>query len=126
MSTRNDRLDAILAEAGSTIADHWASCLEVGLKDHSAEAHAAVGDCILEYFQQLKALPEPAEQEAIMEALKNLFANLDALIHTFGEGLLETDERELLCPPIIDAGQAAGLDLSAFPHSDPTLLYRNF
>jgi hypothetical protein len=126
MSTRDDRLDEILAAARPIIAGHWASCLEVGMEPHSAEAHAAVDACVRDYFQELKALPERASPAAIMEVIKTLFANLDAITHIYGEGLLETDERELFTTPIIGAAETAGLDLSQFPHSDPTLLYRNF
>jgi hypothetical protein len=44
----------------------------------------------------------------------------------FGGGLLKTDERELLCTPINNAAEAAGLRLDEFENCDPTFLYRNF
>jgi hypothetical protein len=123
---RNERLDAILAEAKPTIAEHWASCLEAGLPDHSPAAHAEVDECLRDYINRLKTFPEPADQAAIMESLRLLFAKLDAVQQEYGEGLLETDERELLCPVIIDAAGGAGLKLDQFPNCDPTGEFRNF
>ena len=123
---RNDRLDAILAKSRPLFSDHWARCLEAGLDGHSVEAHAAINETFAKYIRQLRALPEPADQAAIIEALKQLFVNLDALLDTYGGGLLETDERELLLPQVLQAAKIAGLNLNAFENADPTLTYRNF
>jgi hypothetical protein len=123
---RNPKLDAILASAKPRVADHWAMCLEAGLSDHSAAAHAAVDEYFQAYFEQLKAMSEPADKAAIMNVLKTLFASLDGAITEFGGGLLETDERELLCGPIINAAEVAGLILGEFEDGDPTFEYRNF
>jgi hypothetical protein len=123
---RNQKLDTIFADAKWRVAEHWAGCLEAGLPDHSAAAHAAVDEYFQAYFEQLRALPEPADKAAIMKVLKTLFANLDGVMTEYGGGLLETDERELLCPPIIEAAEIAGLLLSEFEYGDPTLEFREF
>ena len=124
---RNEKIDAILAVAKPRVAAHWASCLKWGAEcGHSIAAHSAVDKYLQRYFEQLKALPDPADKAAIMDVLQTLFANLEGIMSEFGGGLLETDERELLCGPIIDAAEAAGLVLSEFEYGDPTLQYRNF
>jgi hypothetical protein len=126
-SMRNEKIDAILAAAKPRVAAHWASCLKwEPERDDRVAAHSAVDKFLQRYFEQLKALPDPAEKSAILDVLQTLFANLDDTMSEFGGSLLETDERELLCGPIIDAAEAAGLVLSQFEYGDPTLQYRNF
>jgi hypothetical protein len=123
-SMRNEKLDAILAAAKPKIAEHWMRVSD--LPGHSTAAHEAVDHHIQAYFDRLKALPEPADRDAILQVMRALFVNLDKALEEFGGGLLETDERELLCKPVSDAAEAAGLVLDEFDNRDPTFLYRNF
>ncbi len=123
---RNEQLDRILAVAKPGLAAHWSSCIEHGLSGFSSAATDQVDNCIEAYFARLKALPEPAGQPAVLEEIKTLFAALDRVNQAAGGGLLETDERELLVPLVIDAAAAAGLDAAAFEDGDPTFAFRNF
>jgi len=106
------------------LAAHWATCLEFNLADHSTEAHAAVDRAVEDYFEHVASLP--ADQVSIVSAMKALFSKLDEISHRFGSGLLETDERELIVTPVLDAASGAGLDLTRYPGGDPTLPFRNF
>ena len=83
-------------------------------------------ELIATYFARLKALPNEAQPTAVLSELEALFRRLDEVNATCDQGLLETDERELLVPIIIDAASAAGLDAAGFDGGDPTLQFRNF
>ena len=122
---RNAKLDRILSEARPEIARHWSSCIKAGLPGFSRDATDQVDRCVAGYFTSLKALPEPAPKDAILEEIKTLFLELDQLNQTAGGSLLETDERELLVPLVIDAATVSGLDAAEFD-DDPTLQFRNF
>jgi hypothetical protein len=66
------------------------------------------------------------KQTEILHAMQALFTRLDEINEAAGSCLLETDERELLVPIILEGAEAAGLDLMAFEEGDPTLMFRNF
>ena len=115
----------IANKAQARLARHWETCLEFNLADHSAEAHAAVDLAVDSYFAHLASLPSPVDEAKLIVAMKTLFSNLDELSGRFGSGLLETDERELIVTPVLDAAAVAGLDLTQYPSGDPTLPFRN-
>ena len=123
---RNEELDRILAAAKPRLAAHWSACIEHGLAGFSLAAAEQVDQRIAAYFTALKALPDPAAKSAILEEIKTLFGALDQVNAAAGGGLLETDERELLVPLIIEAATAAGLDAAEFEGGDPTFEFRNF
>ena len=125
MSERNERLEAILAEATPGIAAHWVSCREAGLEGHTVAAAEAVDAAIRAYFDQLKALPEPCSDTPVLEAMKRLYGSLDEINAHAGYGLLETDERELLVPVFVDAAAACGVDPEAHD-GEPGGEYREF
>jgi hypothetical protein len=76
---RNEKIDAIFAAAKPRVAAYWASCLKWEPEgSHRVAAHSAVDKFLQRYFEQLKALPDPAEKSAILDALQTLFANLTA------------------------------------------------
>ena len=115
-----------LANAKPEIAKHWASCVEAGLDGFTPETTGEVDRLIEVYFETLAELPDPAPHNDIMAAMSRLFAKLDDVNATVDESLLETDERELLVPIIIEGAKLAGLDMSKFPDGDPTGEIRNF
>ncbi len=112
-----------LVDAKPAISEHWKSCREARLHGH-AVARTREVDRALEAY--VEALERARDKPAILTAMRALFARLDEVNEGAGGGLLETDERELLVPVIVDAAAAAGLDVSRFPHRDPTFEFRNF
>lgn len=104
---------------------HWSKCLAAGLLDHSTEAHDAVNESLIAYFESL-AQADPGDTIKILETLRGLFARLDGVVDRFGGCLLETDERELIVPHVLKAAEVVGLNLDDFPYRDPTMEYRNF
>jgi hypothetical protein len=124
---RSEALKAIAGPMKQRVEKHWDMCLEhPGLAHHSVEAHAAVDQCVADYFEELAQLPEVPTQAQILDVVRALFARLDEVTERFGGGLLETDERELLVTPINEAAAVAGLNVASFPEGDPTLMFRNF
>jgi hypothetical protein len=121
---RNEQLDHILAQARPRIAKHWSGCINAGL--YSLEETLPVNAAIESYFTNLKVLPDPAAESAILAEMKALFEGLDGANQDADGRLLETDERELLVNIIIDAAAAAGLDIDQFENGDPTYQFRNF
>lgn len=110
MSDRNKQLDELLASAAAEIQEHWESCRESGLTGHTQEAADQVDGQILAFFSHLKALPDPAEEAAVLDALRQLYEALDAINEDTDGNLLETDERELLVPLFIEAAEICGVD----------------
>ena len=126
VSLRINRLDHILAEARPRIAKHWSFFIEAGLRGFTPTAVARVDELVDTYFEKLKALPDGAPTTAILREIETLFRRLDEVNASCDGALLETDERELLVPIIIEAASAAGLNAEEFEHGDPTLEFRNF
>jgi hypothetical protein len=126
VSQRVSKLDHILAQARPKIAWHWASCIEAGLGGFSAMVTARVDGHIETYFEKLKALPDGAPASMILGEIEALFRGLSEVNAVCGGGLLETDERELLVPIIIEAAAAAGLNTEEVEDGDPTLAFRAF
>jgi hypothetical protein len=77
-------------------------------------------------FERLKALPDPAPTTAIIAEIETLFRELGEVSASCDGRLLETDERELLVPIIIEAASAAGLNTEDFQADDPTFEFRTF
>jgi len=123
---RNQTIAAIADRTAREASSHWKSCLESRLEDHTQEAHREVDTHVARYFDQLQMMPDPAEKSMILGAIETLFSALDQVSARFGPGLLETDEREIFVPPIVEAAAIAGLDLSEFEDGDPTFKNRNF
>jgi len=120
---RNAALDRLLSEAGPAIAAHWESCHAAGLS--TPEATGQVDACLASFFARLKALPAGSAEPAVLAELKRLYAALDEVNASAGDGLLETDERELLVPLIVSAAEVMGVDPDAHD-GEPGGEYRNF
>lgn len=116
----------VLRKARPGIARHWLSCIESGLPGFTAIRVNKVDNALAKYCAALGTVHRPSSKDAILAAMKTLFKELDRINEEAGGGLLETDERELLVPVIIDAASAAGLDVSEFEDGDPTGPFRNF
>jgi hypothetical protein len=125
LSERNTKLDVILGQAMPEIQAHWDSCREGGLDAMTSDATGKVDATIKSYFQRLKNLPDPADDEAILAEMKTLYEALDALNQAADYGLLETDERELLVPLFIEAAVACGIDEEKYD-GEPGGEYRDF
>lgn len=113
----------ILRKAQPRIAAHWAFHYESRPELFTRERTARIDGALVAYFEELK-LGMPREE--ILSAMARLFARLDAINKEVDGLILETDERELLVPIILDGAVAAGLNLADFPDGDPTLEYRTF
>lgn len=126
MSRHTSTLDHILAQAKPRIARHWSSCAEAGLSGFTPTATGRVDGLLETYFERLKALPDPAPTTAIIAEIETLFRELGEVNASCDGRLLETDERELLVPIIIEAASAAGLNTEDFQADDPTFEFRTF
>ena len=124
MSLRNERLDQILTQARPKISRHW-SLYDGGLgHGGTAVAVARVDERLAGYFEKLKDLPDQAPATAILHEVKMLLQDLAVVNASCGRAFLETEERDLLVPIIIEAATAVGLDPNEFEDGDPTLQFR--
>lgn len=115
----------MLAEAKPEIEAHWQGCRDAGLPDSTKENTDAVDKAIADYFAGLKALPSPASDAQILAEMKRLYDRLNSINAPPHDGLLETDERELLVPIFIDAAVICGIDPKKYD-GEPGGEYRDF
>jgi hypothetical protein len=101
-------LEQLKANARSAITQHWASCEEGGLP-HRAANRDQVLAAFDTFFDALSATEKPGEV-FVLDAIRKLYEALHAVNAESDNGLLETDERELLVPFVIDAAVAVGLN----------------
>ena len=120
MSPRNDKLDQILAEARPRVSKHWSFFTGGG----TPSAVTRVNELIDIYFEKLKALPDGAPPTTILREIEILLRSLGEVNASCNGEFLETDERELLVPIIIEAASVAGLNADEFEDGDPTLRFR--
>ena len=120
-----DDLEAQEKSVQEMLAEYWEDDWMAKLRGHS-RAHQRVNAAIARYFSGLKQLGPERDKVKILETMRSLFEELDRVNEAFGGGLLETDERELLVPEIIQAAKTAGLDVDEFEYGDPTLSFRTF
>jgi hypothetical protein len=123
--SRNAKIDEILNDAEPSIADHWKSCREFRLEIATQARTDAVDAAIARYFDNLKALPEPAVDEEILAKMKTLYGELEEINADSGYSLLETDERELLVPVFIEAAAAARINPDDY-EGEPGGEFRDF
>lgn len=119
-----DALETIWAKSRPEIETHWTRCEQGGLP-HTAANRDRVIAAFEAFLTTLKGLPAGHSEQPVPDAIRVLYAALDEVNVANGEGLLETDERELLVPIIIEAAVAAGVN-SANHDGEPGSEFRNF
>ncbi len=123
---KEDALDQQLRDGLSELDEHWSFCLEEELTGHTAALHKQVNDSLAQYFQNLKAVADDNSKNVILSSIKQLFQSLDEVNRSSGGGLLETDEREIIVPLVVEAAELCGLDVGDFEDEDPTYEFRTF
>ena len=118
-------LSALRDRAFNEVRAHWKSCEEAGLPhtDASRDAVLAVLDGL---FAGLAKISGGDDRDALASLLREAYGQLGAINAQHEDGLLETDERELLVPIVIDAVAAAGFDPEQFPDEEPGGEFRTF
>lgn len=75
------------------------------------------------YVTRLKSAP--TDDSAVIEAIRAFYAELNLTNEKYDFGLLETDERELLVPIIVELAQTAGVNPDDYD-GEPGGEYRDF
>ncbi|MGD2133005.1 MAG: hypothetical protein PVI23_09440 [Maricaulaceae bacterium] len=117
-------IDELAAAMLTELQSYWDEALESGLPGHDREAHSRAIKYLKAYAEALKQLPSPASSDDIRRAIANLFKELNGLNAERSGTLLETDEREIIVPFIVDAARARGMGLA--DEEDPTIEFRSF
>ena len=123
MTTTN--LAELEARARRKIAAHWQRCEKANL-GRTSENCDQVLSAFDTYFRQMEKLIGVKDKVALREPLRSIYARLGEINAANGDVLLETDERELLVPFIVDAVAVAGFDLNEFPDREPGGEFRDF
>jgi hypothetical protein len=113
----------IWEEAAPSVSDHWEDCEEGGLP-HTADSLKDLNKIFDSYIADLETVAH-GDDVKILEIMKTLYSKLDALNKQYDMGLLETDERELLVPIIVDLAVAAGIDADKYD-GEPGGQFRDF
>jgi hypothetical protein len=104
-----NKFDSILSKAKPEIVTHWERAEAAGLP-HKASNLKQVLTAFEGLVANIKALPESQEEDDVLSELQKLYGTLDQINQAADHGLLETDERELLVPIVIELAVAAGVD----------------
>ncbi|MEO0761430.1 MAG: hypothetical protein AAFZ09_06425 [Pseudomonadota bacterium] len=101
------------------------------LEGHDADRHAraiATLDAFADALVALPPRPAPARpaRAAVETAVARLLDRLQALNAETGGCLLETDEREIIVPFVIEAAAPCGCPPETYEHGDITLPARRF
>ncbi|MGL4490860.1 MAG: hypothetical protein ACRCU5_15580 [Rhizobiaceae bacterium] len=123
MTESASKIDEIWSQAVSEIATHWFRCEESGL-DHTISNRDEVLAAFVKYTKHLKSTPFGDAPKAI-EGIRILYSELNLINEEHDLGLLETDERELLVPIIIELAAAAGVNPDDYD-GEPGSEYRDF
>ncbi|MEM6972437.1 MAG: hypothetical protein AAF577_06495 [Pseudomonadota bacterium] len=96
------------------------------LPGHTRKRHASAVAMIDRFTERLIALPVSGARDAVEAAVATLFSELNALNQKAGGRLLETEEREMIVPFVIDAAATRGCDHELYEDGDITIRYRKF
>jgi hypothetical protein len=118
-----NRYDHIWSEAKITISEFWAEHEGSGL-EHTSSNRDEVLAAFERYVTKLKST-QSNSADAVLDAIRQLYSELDVINQTYDASLLETEERELLVPIIVDFAVTAGLNPDNYG-GEPGGEYRNF
>jgi hypothetical protein len=117
-------LQSELSTARQAITAHWKSCESVGLQ-HNAQNLEPVLAALTSYATTLEQLPDGHGDKPVLDAMQKFYASAHELNAKHDDGLLETDERELIVPVLIRFAELAGID-SAKYDGEPGSEFRDF
>jgi hypothetical protein len=116
-------LDQLRTKAQADITGHWASCEQAGLPHRASNRDQVLG--AFDRFFDALSMPEKPAVALVLETIRQLYVALHAINDANDNGVLETDERELLVPIIIEAAAAVGLNPADYD-GEPGGEYRDF
>lgn len=123
MSNIAGNIDRIWASAKTKISGHWSRYEGPGL-EHNSKNRDEVLVAFESYVAHLKSTPTN-DAAPVIEAIRLLYSQLNLINERYDSSLLETDERELLVPIIIELAEAAGVNPDDYD-GDPAAEHRDF
>ncbi len=122
----SEKIAALMASLDSELESYWEGALEVGLETHTKTTLGALKNILHDFAREVSALGGEGVQDRAVDLVAGTLARLHTLNSAHGEGLLETDEREMIVPFINESVEAIGVDLLRFEEEDITLAQREF
>lgn len=105
---------------------YWSHALGE-LETHTKQSLSQILEILREFAQRAERLLASPDVKVEFDALvAEIFQSLHALNEAYGEGLLETDEREIVVPLFDEVAKALGLDPNDYEHGDVTIAVRDF
>jgi hypothetical protein len=117
------KFDKVWSRAKLEISEHWRSYEGPGL-EHTSSNRDEVFVAFERYVAHLKSMPENGVAP-IIEAIRMLYSELNLINEKYDSSLLETDERELLVPIIVELAETAGVNPDDYD-GEPGAEYRDF
>jgi hypothetical protein len=117
-------VDKIWSSGKPAVVEQWRRSQEVGLP-HNEDNLSAVIVAFENYVIGIKSLPTRRNDAQVLRHIEELYGTLDKINEAANHGLLETGEREVLVPIIVDIAIAAGLDPNKY-NGEPGGEYRDF
>lgn len=106
--------------------EHWREREAQGLKQHTEENCNAAKAIFDNLIAQLIALGEDAREENKIAQFKIAVESLNELNDETGGALIETDEREELCPLIDAIAEKVGIDPKKYEGGDLAYQWRDW
>ena len=122
----SEKIAALMASLDSELDSYWETALEEGLESHTKDSLGDLKEILHAFAREVSALAGEGVQDRAVDVVVGTFARLHVLNSAHDEGLLETDEREMIVPFINESVEAVGVDLSRFEDEDITGEHREF
>ena len=119
-----NEIDKIWSNAKPIIVAAWKRSEDVGLPHNSKNLNEVLS--AFDYFvSNVKALPAKHTDDQVLAEIEKLYATLNGINESFDHGLIETGERELLVPIVVDIATAAGVEADKYD-GEPGGEFRDF
>jgi hypothetical protein len=117
------KFDDIWSRTKLEISEHWSSYEGPGL-EHTPSNRDEVLVAFERFVTHLKSMPAN-RPVPVIEAIRLLYSELNLINEKYDSSLLETDERELLVPIIMELAETAGVNPDDYD-GEPGAEYRDF
>ena len=119
-----DDFQTLLAKAKVSFAKHWESCEEADLPHTTANKDEII-TALTKLALTVQSLGKPTNDHSVLEAIRIFYETIQLVNERHDGGLLETDERELIVPYVIQIAELAGVDPEKYD-GEPGGEFRDF
>ncbi|MEM8802537.1 MAG: hypothetical protein AAGF55_08360 [Pseudomonadota bacterium] len=116
----------LLRETSVELKEYWSHASEE-LETHTEDSLVQILEILGDFSLRTEKIADATDPKAEFDALvADAFQRLHALNEAQDNGLLETDEREMIAPFFDNVALTLGIDPGAYEHQDVTYAVRDF